>query len=262
MVSPESPLAGRNILVTRPAHQAQHFCEFIKQAGGQPVLFPVMDIVALDESAALCGIMERLDEFAIALFVSPNAVNIALNWLHARQRRLPAHVQLGAVGRKSAQALERFGYMVSICPPGGFDSEALLALDALQAVAGKQVVIFRGEGGRELMAQTLTARGATVTFAEIYKRVSPDVDMAPLRQRWSRGEVNLVTITSAEGLRNLYEMLDPLMRTWLASTDMLVGHERIAAVALQLGMKKHPWVAADPSDESMFAALLQWAQQA
>ncbi len=262
MASHAQPLTGRGILVTRPKHQAQHFCALLEQAGAKPVLFPVIDIVALDESAALCGIMERLDEFAIALFVSPNAVNIALNWLHTRQRRLPEHLQLGAVGRKSAQALEHGGYAVSICPPHGFDSEALLALETLQAVAGKQVVIFRGEGGRELMAQTLTERGATVTFAEMYKRVPPTVDMAPLRQHWAQGEINLVTITSAEGLRNLYEMLDPLMRTWLCSTDMLVGHERIATAALQLGMKKKPWVAADPSDESMFAALLQWAQQA
>lgn len=257
----DQTLAGKGILVTRPVHQSQAFCKMIEKAGGQAFAFPVIEIVEIDDSDTLYGIINTLDDFDIALFVSPNAVTCALNRVHKLHGTLPKHLRLGAVGRKSAQAIERFGYEVHICPPSRFDSEALLELPEMMQVAGKKVVIFRGEGGRELMAETLANRGAKVVFAEIYKRVRPAANINALRQVWSRGGIDLVTITSAEGLHNLFDMLDDLTRTWLCSTEILVGHERICSKALQLGIKKTPRVAADPSDESMFQAVLQWARQ-
>ena len=73
---------------------------------------------------------------------------------------------------------------------------------------GKRVVVFRGDGGRELLADELTARGALVEYATCYRRARPGLDPAPLLAAWAARRVShAVTVTSSEGLRNLCEMV-------------------------------------------------------
>lgn len=252
------PLRGAGVLVTRPAHQAQAFCDMIEAAGGMALRFPVTEILSPRDGGRLDALIDRLDTFDIALFVSPNAVAMAANRIHAR-RDWPAHLRVGAVGRKSAQELERAGHPAHICPPRRFDSEALLAEPELQDVAGKRIVIFRGDGGRELLGDTLKERGALVEYAEAYRRGRPDADTGQLMHHWSRGELDLITITSSEGLRNLFDMVGKLGRMWLCRTPLVVGSERMVDTARRLGIREEPWVADDPSDESMMDKVLQWA---
>lgn len=253
------PLKGAGVLVTRPAHQAQAFCHMIEQAGGVPLRFPVLEILAPRDSGRLDALIDRLDDFDIALFISPNAVSMAVNRIHAR-RTWPEKLRLGAVGQKSAQELSRAGHPAHICPPRRFDSEALLEEPELQDVAGKRIVIFRGDGGRELLGDTLKERGAVVEYAEAYRRGRPDADTGKLLIHWSRGELHLVTSTSSEGLRNLFDMVGKLGRMWLRKTPLLVGAPRMVETARELGFSGDPWVAEDPSDESMMHAVLQWAR--
>src|SRR6185295_12379471 len=93
-----------------------------------------------------------------------------------------------------------------IAPQSGADSEALLAAPELADVTGKRVLIVRGEGGRALLGNMLAARGATVNYAECYRRVRPVADAAPLIADWQRGLIHAVTVSSAEGLDNLLAM--------------------------------------------------------
>jgi uroporphyrinogen-III synthase len=253
------PLKGAGVLVTRPARQAEGFCSMIEAAGGVALCFPVLEILAPRESARLDALIDRLDEFDIAVFVSPNAVSMALNRIHAR-REWPAHLRVGAVGQKSALELARAGHPAHICPPRRFDSEALLAEPGLQDVSGRRIVIFRGDGGRELLGDTLQQRGALVEYAEAYRRGQPDADTGQLMRHWSRGELDLVTSTSSQGLRNLFDMVGKLGRMWLRKTPLLVGSARMVDTARELGFKGDPWVAEDPSDESMMDKVLQWAR--
>ena len=253
------PLNHAGILVTRPAHQADGFCRMIVAAGGVALRFPVTEILAPRDGAALDAIIDRLDEFQVALFISPNAVSMTMNRVHAR-RRWPEGLRIGAVGRKSAQELARAGHPAHICPARRFDSEALLEEPELREVAGKRIVIFRGDGGRELLGDTLKERGGVVEYAEAYRRGRPDADTGQLMHHWSRGELHLVTSTSSEGLRNLFDMVGKLGRMWLRKTPLLVGSARMADTARELGFAGNPWVAADPGDESMMEAVLQWAR--
>jgi uroporphyrinogen-III synthase len=255
----DRPLRGAGVLVTRPAHQAEAFCRMIEDAGGVPLRFPVMEILEPRDGERLDALIDRLDDYDIAIFISPNAVSMAVNRIHAR-RPWPAALRVGVVGRKSAQELARAGHPAHICPPRRFDSEALLAEAELQDVAGKRIVIFRGDGGRELLGDTLKERGAQVEYAEAYRRGRPDADTDQLMRHWSRGELHLVTSTSSEGLRNLFDMVGKLGRVWLRKTPLLVGSPRMVDTARELGVQGDPWVADDPSDESMMEAVLQWAR--
>jgi len=249
------PLEGRNIVVTRPEHQAHELAALIHEAGGTTTLFPVLEIRDVDDLKALLDIVERLDEFDLAVFISRNAVNKALNLITGR-RDLPRGLRCAAIGRASVKELTRFGVSDVIAPTRRFDSEALLEMPELQQVAGKRAVIFRGDGGRELLGDTLRARGAQVQYAECYRRGRPNLDAAPLLKAWARDEIDAITVTSSEGLRNLYEMIGAPARQWLRKTPVFVPHARIAEVARELGLARV--IVTEAADEGLIRGLKEY----
>lgn len=253
LLSLSGALSGRHIVVTRPAEQAHHLAEAIAREGGSVVLFPVLAIHDIEDQAALIDIARRLDSFDLAIFISPNAVNKALNWITAR-RAWPATTRVATMGKTSERELAHFGFANVIAPSGRFDSEALLEMPAMQDMAGKNVVIFRGDGGRELLGDTLVARGATVEYVECYRRGKPNLDAAPLLKLWVRGELDAITATSSEGLRNLFDMVGSLGQTWLRKTPLFAPHRRIAEEAGRLGLEHV--LATEPGDEGLLAGLI------
>lgn len=249
------PLAGRNIVVTRPAGQATHLAEALAELGATPVLFPVLAIFDIEDPRPLQEVAIRLDGFDWAAFVSPNAVDKALTAILAR-RPWPAHLRVATVGKSSERALAGFGIRDVVAPAGRFDSEALLELPELQDMQGKRVVIFRGDGGRELLGETLKQRGAEVEYVASYHRDKPNLDPAPLLKLWSEGRLDAVTVTSSEGLRNLVDMVGKLGQTWLKKTPLFVPHQRIAGLARALGC--HEVILTGPGDAGLVTGLLEY----
>ncbi len=230
-------LAGRRIVITRPAGQVETLADLIRAGAGTPIVFPVIEIHDVADIRPLAALVDRLDEFDIAVFISANAVAKAMNLVQSR-RAWPGHVCVATIGKGSEKALRGFGFTGIVAPTGRFDSEALLELATFTDVKGKRVVVFRGDGGRELLGDTLSARGAEVEYAECYRRARPDADVAPLLKLWARGELDGITVTSSEGLHNLYDMVGKLGRQWLRRTPMFAPHARIAASARALGLER------------------------
>jgi uroporphyrinogen-III synthase len=229
-VNGAQPLAGRGIVLTRPRPSAQKIAQRIAIAGGTAMVFPALEIVALPETPQLAALIDRLDEFDLAVFVSANAVE--QGWAAvSRHRSWPAHLRCAAVGSATQAALQELGISDVIAPTEQFDSEALLALPQLRTVAAQRIVIFRGEGGRELLATTLAQRGAQVEHAVTYRRVRPEADPEPLLRAWRHGSIHAVSAMSGESLGNFYAMLPDEGRTWLRATPVFVPHQRIAAHA-------------------------------
>jgi len=246
------PLAGRGVVVTRPAHQARQLASLIEAAGGRPFLFPVLEIRDVERSAALLDVIDRLDEFELAVFVSPNAVERGMALVAAR-REWPRKLKVAAIGGGSLRALERYGMTDVTAPEGRSDSEALLDLPALSLVFRKRIVVFRGVGGRELLGETLTDRGAVVEYAECYQRVLPDSDVASLLRAWTEKKLDAVTVTSSEGLRNLFDMVGAPGRESLLETPLFVTHPRIAETAQAMGVRRV--VVTGPGNEGLVAGL-------
>ena len=245
-------LQGRGIIITRPAHQSAQLAALIREHGGNPILFPVIEIRDVDDTAALDDIIRRLDDFDLAVFVSPNAAAKGWAAIHSR-RALPSKLAIATIGRASARELRRLGVSAVIAPSAGADSESLLALPELQAVAGKRIVIFRGVGGREKLRETLEARGARVEYAECYRRARSSADAASLIAAWDRGEIAALVATSSEGLRNLADLVGPAAHARLAGTPLFVPHPRIAATAHALGLDQV--VVTGSGDEAIAARL-------
>lgn len=250
-------LTGVHVLVTRPAHQAGTLSEQITRAGGAVTRVPVIEIAGPADRDAVDEILARVAAFDIAIFVSPNAVDQTLALLAARGG-WPGGPRIATVGRGSAAVLARHGLRADICPAARFDSEGLLAEAALQQVSGLEVVIFRGDGGRGLLAETLTARGARVVFAEVYRRRLPDAAREQLARVAAGAPVDVIVVTSNEGLENLVQAAGTDNRDWLIGRQLVVISERAAARAAGLGFTHPARIAAEASDDGLLAAIRQW----
>ena len=242
-------LRYQGILVTRPAHQAERLCQLIETAGGWPLRFPTLVIEPTHDPAARALLAQHWD---LAYCVSPNAVIFAHALADDRQPWLRAE-RVAAVGAGTARALEALGCPADLVPSGRFESEEVLAMPELSHLDGRRVLIVRGEGGRGLMAETLRQRGARVSIAEVYRRFSPQVDPRPLLARWS-SEVDWVTVTSEQILRNLMAILGPAGREPLLATPLVVIAARTAQVARTFGFRDVV-LAERASDEAILAAL-------
>jgi len=242
-------LAGRGVLITRPAAQAEGLCRLVETAGGRAVRFPA---VAIEPVANREPARELLaQDWDLILFVSRNAVEQALPL--SPHCRLPAEPQLGAVGAATAQALSLAGRAPDLIPAGRFDSEALLALPELADIEGRRVLIVRGVGGRGLLGDTLIERGARLAYAEVYRRTLPVTDAASLLKRWRR-DIQLATATSGEILDNLLTLIGGKGRELLLDTPLVVVSERTGKTAVGLGFTRVE-VAGGASDTAVLTAL-------
>lgn len=248
-------LAGRGILVTRPEHQAGPLCRLIEAEGGTPVRLPVIDIRPNPERAAVRAAVGPIDRYDIIIFVSANAVRYGAELLQ-QKRDLP----IAAIGAATAAALNAAGYRVAIGPAPSADSEGLLSLPPLQHLARGRVLIVRGDGGRELLADTLAARGATVTYAEVYSRATavhePEA-LAQLEALWRQGAIWAYTATSVELLERLIAILPPTCRELLHDTRLVTGTARVSQAATELGVGSPILLASGPDDRSLVDALVE-----
>ena len=232
------PLSGRAVLVTRPREQAKGLARLIEQAGGRALLFPAIEIDELPPPPAL----ERLQHYQLAAFVSPTAVAAVFKHL----RSWPGSVRAAAVGPGTRRELERHGVRDVIAPDEGGDSEALLAQLGLERMQDQHVVIFRGEDGRALLGDALRERGALVEYAPCYRRRRPERFQNP-------GKFDAVTVSSAQGLANLFEMLDPQT---LRAAPLFAGHARIAEDARKRAVQEV--IVAGGADEQMLDRLVAY----
>lgn len=232
------PLSGRAVLVTRPREQAAGLARLIEQAGARALLFPAIEIEDLSPPPAL----QRLGDFRWAIFVSPTAVAKVFNQV----RSWPEGLRTAAVGPGTRRELERHGVRDVISPDEGGDSEALLAQPGLERMKGQHVVIFRGEDGRALLGDTLRERGAQVEYAPCYRRRRPERFRNP-------GKFDAVTVSSAQGLANLFVMLDPQT---LRAAPFFVGHARIAEDARKRAVQEV--IVAGSADEQMLDRLVAY----
>jgi len=243
-------LAGRRILVTRPRELAQELATLIHEAGGEPLLYPALEIRDVADPAPARALLARLHEFDLAIFVSPSAVRKAMELAQGVQMRpvgqvWPAGLRVAAVGAGTRRALEKLGFRDVIAPDGQEDSEALFALPGLAGV--RRVAIFRGEGGREILGAALSARGARVEYAACYRRARPAAADAPT------GRIDAICVSSGEALRNLVALLG---RERMVRTPLFVPNARVAVIARELGLREP--LPAGPGDAQMLAALVAY----
>ncbi len=258
MAEPIQPLCGQRILVTRPAHQAEGQVAYLRGLGAEPVCLPLLEIMPTGEEDGAdyqqCKrCMLDLDLYDGVIFVSPNAARIGAGWIDQYWPQLPVGVRWIGIGQQTCDALEQFG-IHAWHAEGGFDSETLLADPSMQSVATQRFLIVRADGGRDMLADTLSQRGARVDYAHIYRRVCPAHSTDIIQSTIYAQPLSAILITSGQALQNLLT-LSGSTDAGLAEIRIIVPSARLAELARSLGFTRIR-VAQGPDDRSMVEALL------
>lgn len=254
VASNNTSLAGRTIWLTRPAAQVSALQQQLQQAGASVFCLPLLVI----EPVAPAGINKQrlldLDRYDLAFYVSSNAASIGLDAINNYWPQYPAHIQNFAVGPGTAAVLQDYGLDVA-WPTERMSSEAMLALPQLKHIAGKKALIVRGVGGREILAEGLLARGASVDYVELYERKQPVYTADYLRQQYQDKTPSAVVVSSAEALDNLQQFFAPL-GVW-PRLPLFVSSDRLAEHAHKLG-NNLTVVMAGASDAAIIAGLMDF----
>jgi uroporphyrinogen-III synthase len=248
------------VIITRPRAQADALARQVAALGREVVVLPLLEIFPLPDQSALFAALADLARYAMVAFVSPNAIDAAF----AHIGQWPREVALAVLGEGSRAALARHGLddgnatIVSPKDPARSDSENLLQTLDLAALAGKHVLIVRGESGRELMADGLRAAGAFVTSVAGYRRSVPQMTPALRAQLLALlGRPNDWIVTSSEALRGLLALVEALDDAETVSKmqqqHLIIPHARIAETAAALGFTRITQCGS--GDERLLAAL-------
>lgn len=244
-------LSGQVVLVTRPVDQCTRLAQLIREAGGESLLFPALEIESLPDQTFLSA-LGRLGHIDLLVFVSPSAVRVGLPGI-LEHGGIAERTQVAAVGPGTAAELKRNGIEDIISPKKGFDSEALLDEFSSMNFEATRVLIVRGQGGREFLPQRLRARGAVVDYLECYRGVKPERDM---RELAGRDGIRACLATSSTIVENLFQMAGTAARDWLRGIPFFVPHPRVAATAFELGAQCV--FVAGSGDEALVEALETW----
>jgi uroporphyrinogen-III synthase len=254
------------VVITRPRQQAEPLARAVAALGRTPVLLPLLEISPLPEQGQgeLRRVLHDLASYALVAFVSPNAIEAAF----AHIRRWPESVDIAVVGEGSRAALAKHGVLDggvrihSPADPARSDSEHLQQVLDLARLAGRRVLVVRGEGGRELMPDALRGAGAAVETVAAYRRALPSLTpelAAQLADLLARP--NDWIITSSEALRGLASLVDRLasaelqhqLQHQLRQQHLIVPHARIHETACALGFTRLTLTGS--GDERLLAAL-------
>ncbi|MEJ2603873.1 MAG: uroporphyrinogen-III synthase [Gammaproteobacteria bacterium] len=243
----EEPLRGIAVLVTRAREQAAPLITAVRAAGGEPLLLPALEIVPVTPAQAGTTAPD------LVIFVSPNAVRHGAHYL-----TLPA-CRMAAIGPATAEAMRRAGRAPDVAPQGGYDSESLLQEPTMADMDGKRVLIIRGRGGRELLAETLRGRGAGVEYAEVYERRRP----APRRDEieavldaLSDGRLRYVTCLSVATLHNLSALLGEHAAAVLRGTTLVSASARVLQLAVSEDLAGGTLLAQGPEPSDLVRAMI------
>ncbi|MDP2248205.1 MAG: uroporphyrinogen-III synthase [Nitrosomonadales bacterium] len=250
-------LSHKHVVITRPLGQAGKLKALIEAQGGEAVLFPLIAITPLDDYSVFDEILGTLERYDWIIFISSNAVQNGMPRLLKVFNELPKNLQFAAIGPVTAAELREFGVPHILIPEGRFDSESLLALPQMQNVGGKRCMIVRGVGGRDVLAETLTSRGAAVKFAECYQRVNPQTNAGLLHTLWQNKQLDALVVTSSEAMRHLLDLANDKTQVvhWLSDTAICVNHARIAEEVGNRQLNIH--IAEAPGDEAMLQCLIR-----
>lgn len=250
MTTTALPLQNRTILVTRPTGRHLNLCRLIEANGGKCLHYPVISIAPPPELdiRQLLKLREQLHSFTMAIFISPTAVEQSAIYFPV----LPEHFTIVSLGSKTTQALLAQNIQVNIEAPE-HNSESLLQSAKFQMpdIDGQRILIFRGNGGRALLGDTLVRRGAQVRYVETYQRQLPP---HPPLDKQQVAKLDAITISSNESLDNLITLMeDP---TPLIDIPLLVPTARAVTLARQHGFKTIIQTE-NATDEAFLDALLQ-----
>ncbi|MDC0611206.1 uroporphyrinogen-III synthase [Vibrio sp.] len=220
------------VLVTRPSPQGEELCSLLQNQGIATSYLPLIEFQA-QESPNLGHTLPQAD---IIIAVSQPAALYTQQWLNENACNWPQTSRYLAIGQKTARLLRKLSQQQVDYPAHG-DSENLLSHPLLNDVNQQNIVILRGNGGREYLADQLIKRGAKVEYCEVYRRAFIPFEASVMVPQWQDQDVDHIVFTSEEQLRFFVNKIPGQLHAWMVGLSVFVPSERIAQVAKGIGFQ-------------------------
>jgi uroporphyrinogen-III synthase len=232
-VSSSFPLRNVTVVITRPAGTAGPLSRRVRKLGGIPVSVPGLSLRATEDASSVDEAMRSALRGDVLIFTSPAAVRFAADVLP-----LVTHATVIAVGRGTARALRTASLTDVRFPDTSQDSEGVLGLPELQGIAGKRVALIGAPGGRGLLREQLSARGALLDEVHVYHRVAPRIDRRHIDPLLKLGYRSAVLLSSAESLDHLHRALIAPAWRRLVQAVAVVSSDRLRDIARETGFER------------------------
>ena len=272
------------VLVTRPAGKSDRLVDVLADAGITASCLPLLNLEAVTEAAKIEPIKKQLQQLGkqdFVIFISSNAVKYTAEFLERYDLAWPASLPCIPIGGATAKAIQDLGWLLesnaenhdsaekklasslsanlsSSLPANlsAYSSEKLLAELSRRDVNEKNITIFRGEGGRELLADNLTSRGASVDYCEMYKRQHPSYSSENFEQALG-DNLTAILFASGETLENFYRHIQrDRLQAAVENVPIIVPSERIKVLAEHYGFK-NILIAVNASAEGFLQVITQ-----
>ena len=223
------------VLITRPDERGEQLTKMLAEAGIFAIHAPMFEIQAGGDLNELPNKLNQLKSGDYVFAVSKSAVDFAAQTLEDTGFNWRKDLHFFAVGQRTAEHFAcRTGAAVQF-PTTQENSEGLLDLPEMQQLAGKRILILRGNGGRELFPEQAQARGAEIDIAECYRRQNIDYDNVEQTSIFIRAGIQTIVATSAEILTQLMEFVPAEQQDWLKNCRLITVSQRLADLAHALG---------------------------
>lgn len=247
-------LDGLNVLVTRPGDRGLELCDIIENSGAITTYFPTANIHEVKVDSKTKRTLRSLDTIHWVIFVSRNAVTFGVEQL---PKKLLENANIAAIGISTAEAIEKHGFNVSLCPESSFTTEAFLEEPLMEDVGNNNVVIVTGQGGRKLLQEELEERGASCYRIEVYRRELPIKAAQDVAVKVGKNAIDVLVVTSEELLENLLRLLQKV-DSKLKSVPLVVSSDRLKVRAKALGFTDSIIVAENAINATLLSALIKW----
>lgn len=226
------------VLVTRPDERGKQLVDLLNQSGVVALHLPLFTFEKGNDLENLPSKLSQLNAGDYVFLVSKSAVDFSVNTLKEIGFQWREDMQYFTVGQRTAQYFASQSERAIYYPIAQENSEGLLALPAMQQLAGKQILILRGNGGREYFSEQATERGAKVEAIECYRRVPISYNNEEQTSICKRSGVDTLVATSLDILYALIEFVPENEQNWLKSCRLVTVSSRIAEAAKQQGWQK------------------------
>jgi uroporphyrinogen-III synthase len=249
----EQSLKNISLWITRPHGQANQLSDMLRKRGAKVLHLPMIEIEKIAVSNKTRESIKKLKKYELVFFISTNAANLGMELIDEEFSSLPDKPAYFAPGPTTAKVLESYGLTVSY-PDRAMSTESLLLLPEIRRILEnkdkkKKALIFRGQGGRELLANTLRAKGVEVEYIELYKRVVPSFSEAYLKEISTKKKPNGIIFSSAEAIQNFIALFEKVYPDY-KNIPVFLSSERLKRLAQDLGFANTVLLKA-PNDQSV-----------
>lgn len=251
-------LQGLRVLMTRPLNSAQEFATELRMKGGNPIIFPTFVIESCVLKNNETALYETLKNQSLLIFTSQAAVSVLSPILKILANNFPGELKIAAIGETTARKLQALNLPVHFVPQESYNSEAFFSELKTSLKYQNDVMVVKGEEGRDFLIQQFIRTNVKVNELNVYRRVAIGGREHWLNLLFVNDCVDIILATSQVALKNLFDETLMTVRTPLLEAPVLAASERVKRYAQDLGFRGDIITVHKMSSPNLIQSLIEW----